>query len=107
VFVGATLAVARPLACSFSVSFLQEQERYPAGGILVERQNKMQGLNHSGVKEHIMKNARGYYILAIAWILVSLFWFFWEKNIAMGAIWLGVGLIELVIAILHDKKSKR
>jgi hypothetical protein len=49
----------------------------------------------------------GYFILAIAWILVSLIWFFCVKNIPIGSVWLVIGIFELVIAICVRKKEKK
>ena len=50
----------------------------------------------------------GCFILAITWLLVSLLWFFWVKNTAIGIVWLIVGVVELVIAFTmrHKGKSK-
>jgi hypothetical protein len=57
----------------------------------------------------IMKKSKstGYFILAITWILVSLVWFFYAKNIPIGFIWLAVGIFELIIAICVRKKEKK
>jgi hypothetical protein len=53
-----------------------------------------------------MKRSTGYYILAVAWILVSLTWFLFVKNIPMGFLWLVAGIFELVIAASVHKKEK-
>ena len=50
--------------------------------------------------------SKGIFILAITWIVISLFWF-WLENIALGIIWLCVGVIELFIALLKHSKEKK
>jgi hypothetical protein len=54
-----------------------------------------------------ISNSTVYYILAIAWILVSLMWFFCEKNIPIGFIWLAMGIFELIIATCVRKREKK
>ena len=59
--------------------------------------------------ELVMKlSSTGCFILAITWLLVSLLWFFWVKNTAIGILWLIVGVVELGIAFTmrHKGKSK-
>ena len=53
-------------------------------------------------------SSTGCFILAITWLLVSLLWFFWVKNTAIGILWLIVGVVELGIAFTmrHKGKSK-
>ena len=50
--------------------------------------------------------SKGIFILAITCIVISLFWF-WSENIALGIIWLCVGVIELFIALLKHSKEKK
>jgi ABC-type branched-subunit amino acid transport system permease subunit len=75
------------------------------GSLLVEKLE----LQITACGGRIMKKSKstGYYILAIAWILVSLVWFFWVKNIPIGCIWLAVGIFELIIATCVRKKEKK
>ena len=49
--------------------------------------------------------SKGIFILAITWIVISLFWF-WAENIALGIIWLCCGGIELFIALTRCNKEK-
>ena len=51
-------------------------------------------------------SSRGIFILAITWIVLSLFWFLAE-NIALGIIWLCVGVIELFIVLVRRSKEKK
>ena len=53
------------------------------------------------------RSSTGCFILAVTWLLVSLLWFFWVKNIAIGVVWLIIGVVELVIAFLMRHKEKR
>ena len=46
------------------------------------------------------------FILSVTWIVVSLLWFIWVKNTAIGIIWLCLGIIELIIAIITKKEQK-
>ena len=56
----------------------------------------------------IMKtSSRGFFILSITWIMVSLLWFLWIKNAMIGVIWLGLGLIELFLATIGKKKEQK
>ena len=50
--------------------------------------------------------SKGIFILAITWIVISLFWF-WAENIALGIIWLCGGVIELFIALVRRSKEKK
>ena len=49
----------------------------------------------------------GLFILAITWIIVSLLWFFWVKNTTIGVIWLGIGIIEMMVAFYRKKKEQK
>jgi len=51
-------------------------------------------------------SSTGFLILSIIWIIVSLIWFLWIQNIAIGLIWLCAGIIELLIALI-SRKNKR
>ena len=51
-------------------------------------------------------SSRGIFILAITWIVLSLFGF-WAENIALGIIWLCAGVIELFIALVRRSKEKK
>jgi hypothetical protein len=73
------------------------------GGILdAQRQN-----GSCGGRSMKKSKSTGYYILAIAWILVSLIWFFCVKNIPVGFVWLVIGVLELIIATCVRKKEKK
>lgn len=50
--------------------------------------------------------SKGIFILAITWIIISLFWF-WAENIAIGIIWLCAGVIKLFIALERPSKEKK
>ena len=50
-------------------------------------------------------SSKGCFILAAAWLLVSLMWFFWVKNTAIGVVWLIVGGIELILAFIMRHKE--
>lgn len=50
-------------------------------------------------------SSTGILILGIIWIFVSSLWF-WAENTAMGIIWLCVGIIELIIALIRRNKEK-
>ena len=52
-------------------------------------------------------SSTGCFILAVTWILVSLLWFLWVKNTAIGIVWLIIGAAALVIAFLMRDKEKR
>lgn len=55
----------------------------------------------------IMKtSSKTLFILSITWIIVSLLWFLWVKNTAIGVIWLCMGIIELIIAFISKKKEQ-
>ena len=49
---------------------------------------------------------KGCLILAVIWLLVSLLWFLWIKNTAIGIVWLLCGIMELVIALVIRNKEK-
>ena len=51
-------------------------------------------------------SSKGILILAIIWIILSPAWF-WAENIAMGIIWLCVGVTELIIALIRRNKEKK
>lgn len=51
-------------------------------------------------------NSKGNFILAITWIIISLIWF-WAENIALGIIWLCVGVAEIIIAFIRRNKEKK
>lgn len=51
-------------------------------------------------------SSRGYFILSITYIIVSLLWFVWVKNTFLGVIWLCLGIIELIVALTSRKKEK-
>lgn len=52
-------------------------------------------------------SSTGFLMLSITWLIVSLIWFFWVKNIAIGVIWLCAGIIELIIALVSRKNTKK
>ena len=52
-------------------------------------------------------SSRGFFILSITWIMVSLLWFLWIKNAMIGVIWLCLGIVELIIAIISKKKEQQ
>ena len=51
--------------------------------------------------------SKAVFIIAITWILVSLMWFFIADNNFIGIVWLIVGLVELVIAIMMQVKESK
>ena len=56
----------------------------------------------------IMKvSSKALFILSVTWIVVSLLWFLWIKNTMIGAIWLCLGIVELIIAIVSKKKEQK
>ena len=59
-------------------------------------------------REHpgeIIVSSKGILILGIIWILLSPAWLLAE-NTMMGTIWLCVGVIEVVIALIRRNKEK-
>ena len=52
-------------------------------------------------------SSTGCFVLAVTWLLVSLLWFLWVKNTAIGVVWLIVGAVELAIALVMRHKEKR
>lgn len=59
-------------------------------------------------EEVLMKlSSTGCFVLAVTWLLVSLLWFLWVKNTAIGVAWLIVGAVELAIAFVMRHKEKR
>lgn len=59
-------------------------------------------------EEVLMKlSSTGCFVLAVTWLLVSLLWFLWVKNTAIGVVWLIVGVVELAIAFVMRHKEKR
>ena len=51
-------------------------------------------------------SSTGCFVLAVTWLLVSLLWFLWVKNTAIGVVWLIVGGIELILAFIMRQKEK-
>ena len=65
--------------------------------------------NKFGVMEAVFEmktNPRAMLIMAMTYFLVSLIWFFFVQNTAIGVIWLFVGIVHLIIAI-YFKKGKQ
>lgn len=59
-------------------------------------------------EEVLMKlSSTGCFVLAVTWLLVSLLWFLWVKNTAIGVVWLIVGAVELAISFVMRHKEKR
>ncbi len=52
-------------------------------------------------------SSKALFILSITWIVVSLIWFIWVKNTAIGVIWLCLGIVELIVAIIKKKKEQK
>ena len=52
-------------------------------------------------------SSKSFFILSITWIAVSLLWFLWIKNTALGVIWLCLGMVELIISIIAKKKEQK
>ena len=40
-------------------------------------------------------NGKTFIILGITFILCSAIWFLWVRNIAMGIVWLAIGILEV------------
>jgi uncharacterized membrane protein HdeD (DUF308 family) len=51
-------------------------------------------------------NSKGVLIISIIWIIGSPIWLFWIGNTAMGIVWLCVGIIALIGALIRRKKEK-
>jgi hypothetical protein len=51
-------------------------------------------------------NSKGVLIISIIWIIGSPIWFFWVGNTAMAVMWLCVGIIALISALIRSKKEK-
>lgn len=51
-------------------------------------------------------SSKGTLILGIIWIILSSAWF-WAENTVMGIIWLCVGVIEVIIALIGRNKEKK
>ena len=51
-------------------------------------------------------SSKGTLILGIIWIILSPAWF-WAENAVMGIIWLCVGVIEVIIALIRRNKEKK
>jgi len=51
--------------------------------------------------------SKALFILSATWIIVSLLWFLWIKSTAIGIIWLGLGIVELMIAIIRKRKEQK
>lgn len=51
-------------------------------------------------------SSKGTLILGIIWIILSPTWF-WAGNMMMGIIWLCVGVIEVMIALIRRNKEKK
>ncbi len=55
-----------------------------------------------------MKNrSRDHLIIGINFIISSLLWFQWVESTIMGVIWLCLGLVELLGALITKKKEKK
>lgn len=55
-----------------------------------------------------MKNSSlDYLIIGINFIISSLLWFQWVKNTTLGVIWLCIGLVELLVALIIKKKEQK
>ena len=54
----------------------------------------------------IIMSSKGTLILGIIWIILSPAWF-WAENAVMGIIWLCVGVIEVIIALIRRNKEKK
>lgn len=55
-----------------------------------------------------MKNSsRNHLVLGVNFIISSLLWFQWVKNIPMGVIWVYIGLVEFLVALIRKKKEKK
>ena len=52
-------------------------------------------------------SSTGCFVLAVTWLLVSLLWFFWVKNTAIGVVWQIDGADELAIPFIMRHKEKR
>lgn len=60
------------------------------------------------VNNRMKMSSKGCFILSVVWILVSLIWFLWVKNTAIGLIWLCIGIVEfLVAAVLRFKENRK
>lgn len=51
-------------------------------------------------------SSKGTLILGIIWIILAPAWF-WAENAVMGIIWLCVGVIEVIIALIRRNKEKK
>lgn len=49
-------------------------------------------------------NSKGNLILSMIWIILSLLWFFWIKNMMLGIIWLCAGVFELIVFLVRTNK---
>ena len=55
-----------------------------------------------------MKNSsRDYLTIGISFIISSLLWFQFVDSTIMGVIWLCLGLVELLVALITKKKEKK
>lgn len=52
-------------------------------------------------------SSRAYFILSITFIIISLLWFVWVENTFLGLIWLCLGIVELIVALISRKKEKK
>ena len=52
-------------------------------------------------------SSTGYFVLSITWIIVSLLWFLWIKSTLVGAIWLCIGIIALVVAFISRQNERK
>jgi len=52
-------------------------------------------------------SSKALFFLSLTWIIVSLLWFLWVKNTTIGIIWLCLGIVELIIAIIRKKKEQK
>lgn len=51
-------------------------------------------------------SSKGILILAVIWIILSPIWI-WAENTTMGIIWLCVGAIELIIALIRRNRENK
>ena len=52
-------------------------------------------------------NSRPLFIMGITFLVVSLLWFFWNKNTAIGIVWLCAGILELSLGFIVRAKEKK
>ena len=65
-------------------------------------------VNNKKVTGIMMKtSSKALFMLSATWMIVSLLWFLWVKNAAIGITWLCLGIVELMIAIIRKKKEQK